>query len=253
MVRTILAPLLGCALLLGARWDPPAEAAPGDDTIVLTLDGKTRAAWFVLEEERADETGEKHLHAVGTLCLRRRSDRHGLSLEAEVRFPAVDSRVLLTEETGPLSRRLVYREFGGANGRSLLLEELPGAGFELVEWGGPRRRTSRIAPVRDLLFPLELADLVHTRDGVPHEVEVFDPLSARPMRVRVDLRDLVDEDGPFRRLVLLRDDGTLVGSYVVRAGELVELAWQRGGTRGRRVEAEEAARIERALRPTGTR
>lgn len=228
--------------------EPEVPVGSVEGAHVLPSPDERHESWYVLEVARVGADGRERPHVVGLACLRRSVRAGRVRLEAEFRYPDAGSRVLIVEEPCPGGRRLVYRELVDRAGRSVVLEELDGGGYSLLEWGGPEKRSGPLGCNGQISFPLELAEAARVQHVDRESIELFDPLAGRPVRVRAQLVPIAAEPEPVYEVRYERDDGTLAASYRIRSGRIVEFQWQRGGPRARLAPQDEVAEAERRLR-----
>jgi hypothetical protein len=247
-MRTRLAWLLALTLAAGARQGSPA-GAPAEASAELV-----REEHFLLERraEAGARPGEPPPWvAVGTAVLRKRVEGQAEQGEAELRFLEEDTRVHHVERWRADAPRLVWREWRPGAGRTLVVDsDVAASRLALVEWGRDAGLRASLDAPEGVLLPLYALELARRGELAEGSFPCFDPLARAVERRTVELEfsgAAGAETGELlleRRVRLLRDDGTCAGWYLFRGGELVELAWQHGDLRARRVErAEHDARL----------
>jgi len=265
----ILAPL---AALFAGEASPLARSTPADQEPTVeagpapSLVGsvRVREEHFVLEAAPPDAllAPSPHAEPLGLVSWRLREDGEGREIELDVRFLEEAQRVLHVEHLQARGAKLVWRELRAAGGRSLLGEwdEKTGA-LRVIEWGGPTAVRESLVASEGAVLPLYLLELARAGEVEGGRLEVFDPLARSLEGLRVVQRfgarrapveaaeATSAEDRGFllqRMVELVRDDGTLAGSYLFSGDELLAFRWQAGGPRARRIPPEEyRERLER--------
>jgi hypothetical protein len=184
---------------------------------------------------------------VGTVELRRRAVEGGMQLEGEWTFPRAiteggDERVLHIEQLGAAATRLLWREWGIARARSLVVDRAADAkSLACVDTtrGGTCREI--LSPAEPSWLPLELLECLRLEGPPAGTLQRFDPLSRRSETVRV--RTLPEEasagrspskEAVRREYELAREDGTIAGRFEFRGEELMSFSWQDGDLVARR-------------------
>ncbi len=237
---------LGLALLLAAPGSsgPDADAASGGPPTAL------RVEHFLFEEPDGVPAG--------FAVWRRRDGPRGLQLERELRFldPAragAEQGVFHVECLERTGARLVQREIG-PGGRALLAEWLPPDGaLRAFEWGGCGARREVLATDRGATVPLYLVELLRDGSLAAGRLRCFDPL-AREV-VELDVRTVfepradVGAGPPVRAVEMRRLDGTLFLRLWFQGTDLSAFQLQDGGSRARRIPADEYERRRGSREP----
>jgi hypothetical protein len=247
------------ATILGPQ-EPAVEARAASSLPVAV---RVREEHFLLEAAPPDAEGpvgallapSPGAEPLGLVSWRLREDGHGREIELDVRFLEEGQRVLHVEHLEARRAKLVWRELRAAGGRSILGEwdEKTGA-LRVIEWGRPTAVRESLVSPGGAVLPLYLLELARAGEVEGGRLEVFDPL-ARALeglrvvhrfgarRAPIEAAEAVSSEGRgflLERLVeLVRDDGTLAGSYLFSGDELLAFRWQAGGPRARRIPPEE--------------
>jgi hypothetical protein len=180
---------------------------------------------------------------VGTATLHRTDAERGTLLEWQIRFDGEDLDVWHAESQDDNGRRWVWRESRARAGRSVIAEAEPGA-VSVTEWGRPSVWRRKLPAGDGFTFPLELQERLRRNELASGVFQLFDPLANAVETVRLTVEQDPSATDGLRRAALVREDGTLAGSYTFHGAELVSFAWQRGGLVAVRAERE---RVKRAV------
>ena len=103
-------------------------------------------------------------------------------------------------------------------------------------------------------MPLELLERLRRGELTAGKLDVFDPLSRAIESWRVATSLSTETSGvgarlqaPLRHVELQRADGSCAGSYDFRGTGLTAFRWQNGALTGRRISAQEHARLASEL------
>jgi hypothetical protein len=178
---------------------------------------------------------------LGVARCRRLTLPEGEQLEWDVQFLGEGTRVLHIERSSSGGNSLVWREILPGAGRTVTARNArDGTQLALREWAGRLDQKSEIAAAQAIAFPLQLLEQARASAELPPQALVFDPLARQVEAWSVTVEEL--ESGA-RRVDLARADGTLAARWLLRDAELVGFQWQGGNLRGRRVSAEDYARL----------
>jgi hypothetical protein len=227
--------------------EPAGLSAPAPDAPLL------REEHFAIEQvagttDLATETElcEPSSSQAGTVVLgvarcRRLTLPDGEQLEWDVQFLGAGPRVLHIERSGSSGNSLVWREILPSAGRTVSARcSKDGSKLSLREWAGRLDQKSEIDGPQALALPLQLLEQARTQAKLPPQAVVFDPLARQLETWSISIDDL---GSGARRVDLTRADGTLAARWLLRGSELVGFQWQGGNLRGRRVSAEDSARL----------
>ncbi len=234
------------AIAISAAHFASIDRAPSE------LANDIHAATSVREEHFAlelDSPTEGAAPRVGLALLRRSKIGDETLLEWDVRFEDEGARVLQVERVSEHGTKLVWREFGGSRGRTVMCELGDSApDLRVVEWADERRRED-IRLESGVLTPLALLELARNGDLCDGVQRWFDPLSTsiEPVELISHYEGRPDEAADSgadawlvrRDFALTRTDGTRAWSASFSGDDLVEFRWQGGGLRARRIERAE--------------
>jgi hypothetical protein len=236
---------LAAAMSAVSQESPGASAATPATALV-------REELFALELEAPRVAGKdaEPAQVVGVAALRRSAASGGETIEWDLRFFEGDTRVHHVEHLGAAGARLVWREWRPGQGRTLVADVEP-TGISLVEWGREEGLRTRVEAPEGMLLPLTLLERARRGELVGERASCFDPLSRSVERLEIAIESAgpSGEDSQERRISTSRADGTSAGSYVFRGEELIEVRWQKGGLRARRIERENYESRLRAAQP----
>ncbi|HUR28919.1 MAG TPA: hypothetical protein VM509_12085 [Planctomycetota bacterium] len=166
--------------------------------------------------------------ALGSATLHRTDSGSGTLLEWQIRFAEEDLSIWHAESEDDNGRRWVWREGRARAGRSVVAETLPGA-VDVTEWGRPAVWRRKLAAAEGCFFPLQIEERVRKGELAAGTFQVFDPLANAVETVRLTIEAAPGTTDELRRAELVRDDGSLAGSWTFHGSELVSFTWQRGG------------------------
>jgi hypothetical protein len=202
----------------------------------------TRTEFFLLEQRTASSAAPAGARLIGTAVIRKRVDADGETLELEARFDELDTRVLHVESWSARGAKLVWREWRPGAGRTLVCERVAaGAPLEVVEWSRTGRTPRRTLAGDAVWWPLQLIEMLRTRETLAASLQRFDPLSGALERVAFEPCSSAANAAGVR---LVGEDGVDLGCVEFADGELARLTWQSSALAARRVERNvfEAAR-----------
>jgi hypothetical protein len=178
---------------------------------------------------------------LGFASLHRTDSPEGTLLEWQISFPADGLNIFHAESCDQLGRRWGWRESRPRHSRSVTAED-KGTSVGVTEWGRPSVFRTALPTGDASTFPLELEERLRLGELNGGCFSLFDPMANSIESVRLELSTSPPEPvGDLRRADLIRDDGSLAGSWTFRGAELVSFAWQRGGLIAVRVDPENFA------------
>jgi len=195
--------------------------------------------------ERAVQRGE-----LGLAEFRRRHINGGWQLEQDVAFPFEGVRLMAVECLSAKSPRLVWRELTPAGGRTMFAEwTADSEQLKVIQWEQDGSLRQTLDAQSGALMPQYLLELVRSENVSGGDFVVFNPLLAGFEECTLELRFTpgaewgrgpADEElpRPLREATVRRADGSLLGRYRFAGTQLIELRWQTGAMRLRRISAE---------------
>lgn len=179
--------------------------------------------------------------AVGFASLHRTDALEGTLLEWQISFPNEGLNIFHAESCDDNGQRWVWRESQARRSRSVIAAQ-SGPALDVTEWGRPRPWRSQF-PVSDSgAFPLELEERLRADEMRSGNFALFDPLANEVESVRLVVGgSQPNHTEDLRRAELVRDDGSLAGSWTFHGAELVSFSWQRGGLIAVRVDRDRFA------------
>ena len=253
--------------VLGLAFSAPRADDPTPFELAALNGSDLRVEHFVLQRKTTDASGRATSEVAGFVEWRRREAEHGVQLECDTRFLrgklAIDGardaqRVLHVECLTETSARCVWRELGPGSGRSIQGEwSRDGGALDIAEWSPSGTKKGTLVASKGVVMPLYLTELVRHGRVTAGTITAFDPVARtlEALTVRTlylggpehsgseQLDDSAPSSRGLRTVEFVRADGTLAGRYRFAGVDLVAFQWQEGGLFGRRVDAEEYARL----------